>query len=252
MAKKLFELLVVEGQLKSQSKTLLNELATTFRSKRHLFEEKRVSFLSNDESAGSTPVIEEQKDIQSTVNEELKWFTEQWTKALDVSYQVAEGNTKARGNVVLDNGQTLLSDVPATALLELEKRAAELQELLSSIPTLDPAKSFQPDEQKGNGYYKAREVRKTRTKKVQEGIVLYPATEEHPAQTQLISVDKPVGTIIEQEWSGMITPARKADLLAKVEEVRRALKAALHRANAVEMPETLPTCGKKLFDYVLS
>jgi len=35
-----------------------------------------------------------------------------------------------------------------------------------------------------------------------------------------------------------------------VEELRRAVKAALYRANAVELTE-LPTCAKALFDYVL-
>ena len=85
--------------------------------------------------------------IQTTVQKELGWIKGHMAKALDASFQVAEANTKARADVVLedDAGTVLLKDVPATALLELEKRAVEIQQLVASIPTLDPAKGFTPD-----------------------------------------------------------------------------------------------------------
>ncbi len=249
MAKKLFELLVIEGQLKTQAQTTRADLRNTFEKKRHLFEEKRKTFAPVEE--GAPPVTEEQSDIQSTIASELQWIAGLWTKALDTSFQVAEGNTRARADVVLDSGTILLTNVPATALLELEKRAGELHELLQAVPTLDPAKGFQLDGAKGRHIYRAREVHKTRTRKVSKPIVLYPATPEHPAQTQLVNVDEPAGSLTEQEWSGLITPAQKASMLEKAEELRRTLKAALHRANAVELPDDLPVCGRKLFDYVL-
>lgn len=248
MAKKLFELLVIEGQLKNQAQATRTELKNTFDKKRHLFEEKHKVFAPVEE--GAPMVVEEQSDIQSTVLSELKWIADIWTKALDTSYQVAEGNTQARADVVMDDGSVLLSNVPATALLELEKRAAEIQELLTSVPTLDPAKGFTVDAQRGINIFRAREIVKTRTRKVQKGITLYPATPEHPAQTQMISVDEPSGRITEQEWSGLITPAKKSELISRAEELRRAVKAALHRANAVEM-SNLPTCGATIFNFIL-
>jgi len=180
----------------------------------------------------------------------LTWIAALWTKAIDNSYAVAEGNMTARGDVVLDNGAVLLQAVPATALLELEKRAGEIRELLMAIPTLDPAKGFRLDPARGRGIFQAREVTKTRTQKLQEPIVLFPATPEHPAQTQLVSIDRPTGQIQEQEWSGLITPADKGVLLERAEELQRALKAALHRANSVQMPEALPVCGRRIFDFV--
>ena len=151
---------------------------------------------------------------------------------------------------MLDDGTTLLQNVPSTALLELEKRAGEMQELLSAVPTLDPAKGFVPDPDRGQQIFRAREVRKARTKETRHHVVV-PPTEHHPAQVAVVNEDVVVGQIHEQEWSGMITPARKAELIARAEELRRAVKAALHRANAVELPATLPVCGKILFDYVL-
>lgn len=249
MTKKLFEVLVVEGQLKSQAQVTLNDLKATFEKKRHLFEEKRKTFTPIDE--GAPAVTEEQSDIQSTIMSELRWLANIWLKALDTSYQVAEGNTQARADVVLDNGTTLLSNVPATALLELEKRAAEIQGVFLSVPTLDPAKSFGPDPDKGRYIYKAREVTKPRTKKIQRHIVVVPPTEQHPAQVAAITEDVVTGTIKEQEWSGLIVPAHKAQMLERAEELRRAIKAALHRANAVELTATPTTCGQKIFDYLI-
>ena len=248
-AKKLFELLVVEGQLKAQAQATRADLRATFEKKRHLFEEKRKTFVASEE--GAAPVVEEQSDIQTTVPGELRWLAGLWSNALDTSYQVAAGNTRARADVVLDNGIVLLADVPATALLELEKRAGEIQELLLAVPTLDPAKGFRPDPDKGRFVFRARDIVKKRTKKVEDYVVVVPATVEHPAQVAKINKDIETGTIAEQEWSALITPARKGRLIERAEELRRAIKAALHRANAVEMA-TLPTCGKAIFDYVLA
>jgi len=248
MAKRLFEVLVIEGQLKGQAQATRTDLKATFEKKRHLFEEKLTTFQPVEE--GAAGVIEAQSSIQSTIAQELHWLAGVWTKALDVAYQVAEGNTIARADVVLDDGTVLLAGVAATALLELDKRASEIQEIVSAVPTLDPAKGFQPDADRGRNIFRARDVKKTRTRKVQEPLVLYPATPEHPAQTQLVSVDRPAGQITEQEWSALITPATKSLMLERAEELRRAVKAALHRANAVVLTSE-PTCGKVIFDYVL-
>lgn len=249
MAKKLYEILAIEGQLKSQANITRNDLRNTFEKKRHLFEEKRVTFAPNQE--GSQPVVEQQSDIQTNILSELQWIASIWSKAIDTSYQVAEGNTKARADVVLDDNIVLLTGVPATALLELEKRAAELVELLHVVPTLDPAKGFTSDPARGNNIFRAREVTKTRSHKIQESLVLLAPTKEHPGSAQMITVDRPVGTITEQEWSGLITPSLKGDMITKAEEILRALKAARQRANAVDLTETNVNVAKKIFDYVL-
>ncbi len=241
---KLHELLAVEGQLKGQADASRKDLQNTFKSKRHLFEEKRVTFFPAGEGKDST--VEAQSDIQTAVRDELDWIAGIWGKALDVSYQVAEANTQARADVVLDNGKTLLTGLPATALLELEKRMGELQELITAIPTLDPAKGFKADESRGNGIYAAREVRKNRTAKVLKALVKYPATAEHPAQTETYSAEEVTGTLHEQEWSSLLTPKEKGDLLERVEELRRAIKQARQRANDTDTAvRTQTVCGSR-------
>jgi hypothetical protein len=246
---KLHELLAVEGQLKSQAQATRTELRSTFEKKRHLFEEKVTTFQPNED--GAEAVREQQSDLQSKVRDELAWIAGIWSQALDVSAQVADANTQAQADVTLEDGTVLLKAMPATGLLELEKRVAEIQELIKSIPTLDPAKGFQPDAQRGAHIYKARDVTKVRTKKTQRPLVLYPATPEHPAQTQVLSEDVPVGKVLEQEWSGLITPTEKANLLARAEAFGRAVKQARMRANDVELSkETLRKVGSVVFGYV--
>lgn len=245
---KLHEVLAVEGNLKNQADKVRSDLANTFEKKRHLFEEKRVVFKPYAE--GERETVETQSDLQSTVKKELNWIVGHLAKALDTSFQVAEANTRAIADVILDDEAetVLLKGVPATALLELEKRISEIHSLINTIPTLDPAKGFTRDPQRENAFV-ARETVKTRTKKCVEVIVKYAATKEHPAQTEMINVDKPVGELREQEWSGLITPAEKAELIERVEMVSRAVRKARARANEVETNNSAKI-GKKILQFV--
>ena|SRR3990167_2246547 len=244
---KLHELLASSGTAKAQADKCRADLLNTFEKKRHLFGQKLVTFISNVE--GVPPVTEEQSDLQTTVPRELSWLADIWSKALDLDFQIDIGNIIARADVTLDNDSVLLKDVPATALLQLEKRANEIHAFLSAVPTLDPAKGFKPDGDRGVGVYRARDDEKRRTKKEQRALVMYPATVEHPAQVQLITEDVIIGSIRTQEWSGMITPAEKAAQLGRCEEVRRAIKTARARANDIKVEPT--KVGATLFKYIL-
>jgi len=247
---KLHELLAVEGNLKSQADKCRTELTATFKSKQHHFTEKIVSFKPYEEN--SQAIVESQLDLQTTVAKELKWLSEFAIKALDVAYQVAEANTIARADVILENGVVLLKNLPATALLELEKRAKELHDFIDSIPTLDPAKGFRPDADRGDGIFKAREDRKTRTKKMNKVLTLAPPTDKHPAQVQLVTEDVPVGDILTLEWSGLITTADKGDMLSRVEEFARAVKRARSNANGVEIPKSDVKIGAAIVNYIFA
>lgn len=246
---RLHELLAVEGQLKGQAETTRKELAATFDKKRHLFEEKVVVFTPADE--GKEPVREQQSSIMTTVKSELGWITGIWAKALDTSFRVQQTCQSAKADVILEDGTVLLKDAPVLALLELEKRCTEMGELAKQIPTLDGAKGFVADEQRGKGYFRALPRRTFRTKKEQTPIVLYPATPEHPAQTQLITQDVVTGVVQEQEWSAFISSAEKGDIIARVEELQRAVKKARMRANLEATPDETQI-GAKLLNFVFT
>ena len=247
---KLHELLAVDANLKGQAQKCRTELQSTLEKKRHLFAQKLVTFTPLAE--GAPAETREQSDIQTTVKKEVEWLSNIIKKAVDASYAIDVANTTAKADVVLEDGTTLLKDVPATALLQLEKRVKEVSEFIHTIPTLDPAKGFEPDTSREAGIYKAREVLKSSTQKIQEPLTLSPATKEHPAQVQLVTKDVKVGTIQELEWSSLITPALKADLLERSEALFRAITQARSRANDIEVDAKSHKIGKKLLEYVFS
>jgi len=244
---KLHELLAVGTNLDNQAQKTRSDLMATFEKKRHLFEKKLVTFRPNTE--GATPITEAQSDIQTTVHKEVEWISAILAKDIDVGHQIDVANTIAKADIVTEDGTMVASGVPATSLLQLEKRLKQVHEMIVAIPTLDPAKGFSVDGSE-KGLYKAREVYKTRTKKDQRPLVLYPATDKHPAQTQLITEDVAVGTIQEQEWSAMTTPAIKSELIERCEILTRAVKAARSRANEIELDVKGNKIGKTLLDFV--
>lgn len=231
---KLHELLAIEGSLEKQADKVRNDLIDTFNKKRHLFEEKRVNFISSVEGIPNS--LETQSDAQTSVKKEFTLLQSFIVKAIDASYQIAEANTKARADIVLDNGSVLVANVPATSLLELEKRMSEIHSLISAVPTLDPAKGFSFDNVRN--LYKARSVVKTRTRKERHVLIKYEATPQHPAQTEAYDKDVPIGTLEEQEWSGLLTPTEKSVLINRVEEIVRAVRRARSRANETEIDQS--------------
>lgn len=245
---KLHELLAVEGNLKTTAFKALADLLNTFEKKRHHFSEKLTTFKSFEEN--KPDAVEAALDLQSTIPKEIDWIKPFLAKAIDAGFQVAEANTAARADVVLDNGHALLSQIPATALLELEKRIKELQDFIMLIPTLDPAKGFTSDAARGADVFQARPISKTRTKKENKPLLLAPATDKHPAQVQLVVEDVAIGTILEQEWSGLITTSRKGTLIERVEEVLRSVKQARARANETVLDASQNKIGNKLLDHI--
>lgn len=247
---KLHEILAVESNLKGQAETTRQDLKATFASKRHHFTQRVVTFTpTSDNGDGAQAVTEESLDLQTTVAKELRWIGNIIAPAIDAGLKVADANTRAKANIVLEDGTVIAENVPATALLELEKRVAEIADLVSSIPTLDPAKGFVPDSTIGVGVFKARADRKIRTRKDVKVLTLAPATDKHPAQAQAINVDVPVGEVVTQEWSGLLSVAQKGDMLERVERLRRAVKQARARANDERVVESAGF-GKKLLNYV--
>jgi hypothetical protein len=246
---KLHELLAVDSDVKGQLNKVRTDLVKTFNDKRHLFTEVHVTTtpLTVAEGENGDPVTTQQSSIQTNVMDELSWISDIWARCLNVELGIDEGNTKARADVVLEDGTTFLSNVPATSLLQMEKRLTELSHFIKAIPTLDPAKGFQPDPSRPN-LYVARETTKTTTKKTQKALVLYPATDKHPAQTQLVTEDVPVAKEVSREWSGMTTPQVKGDMIDRCEELLRAVKRARSRANTQEVEPAKD--GAKILSYV--
>ena len=245
---KLHELLAVENDQRSQAETCRADLKATFSKKDHHFTKKLVTFKSKKE--GVEDKTESQLDLQTTVRKELSWIGEKLAKAMDLGHQIDIANTTAHADIVLDSGKILLKSVPCTSLLRLEHRVLELRDLVQAIPTLDPAKGFALDITQGEGIYRAHDKEGPRTEKQFEFVVMVPPTDKHPAQVKELVADRPVGTVVTQEWSSALTVADKGDMLDRVEDVLRAIKKARARANELDIDVVQNRIGDTLLKYV--
>ena len=90
-------------------------------------------------------------------------------------------------------------------------------------------------------------VRKQRTRKYN---VMYEATKEHPAQIDIVEIDEPVGEIRAYDWTGMISPGKKAALLLRTDELIEAVKTARARANSVQVDPD-KKIAKRIFDHLM-
>lgn len=188
---------------------------------------------------------DESQKVQKNADSLLRGAAKILTELFDVVATKDTGNMTARADVLVDD-KPLLKDVPATHLLFLEKQLKDIQTVWRTLPTLDPAYEWQRDEAGG---YRAKPVKTTKTQKVAEPIVLYNATPEHPAQTQLVSVDKTVGHWNTTKLSGALSADRKKQLLDRVAVLINAVKTARTTANLVDVEHQ--EVGEKIFDYLL-
>jgi hypothetical protein len=116
------------------------------------------------------------------------------------------------------------------------------------MPTLDETDDWTRDE--NSTLFKTAAIPTQRTKKVQKPLVLYPATAEHPAQTQMITEDVVVGYWDTIKQSGALPVPRKQVLLDRIEKLSQAVKFAREQANSVEAePQKV---GGTIFTYLLS
>jgi len=203
------------------------------------------SYQPRDED-GETYPAESQK-VQHNSTDVLDRVAHGLAELFDITATKDWTNCTARADVQVD-GRVLLKDVPATYLLFLEKQLSDLHTFLSKMSELDPGADWNADP--GTGLFKTDPMTTQRTKKVQRPITLYEATEEHPAQTQLITEDVIAGQWLTIKYSGAIAPPRKKQLLARIEKLSNAVKFAREQANSIEATEK--KLGREVFDYLFS
>ena len=175
----------------------------------------------------------ETKRVQRTVAQDLGAVQTSLLSLWDGVAAVEYGNCSAKGDIEVD-GQTIIQDVPVTTLLFLETQLTNLRTTLDAIPTLSPDHVWTKDE--NDGLFKTDTVQTHRNVKHTRPIVLYDATEKHPAQTQLIEEPKLAGYWNAVQHSGACPAVRKVILTTRVEKLLDAVKGARARANGSVAP----------------
>lgn len=184
--------------------------------------------------------------VQHSAEDDLRRVVAGKVELADVTAQKDRANTEARADIVL-NDEVLVADAPATFILWLEKQVEDLRTFVTTIPVLDEGEEWTPDT--NTGMFRSGEIVTHRTQKVQEPIVLYPATDKHPAQTQLLTKDVLVGFWDEVKVSGALPAPRKQVILDRIEQLFRAVKTAREAANMAEAPKA--SVGAALYEFLL-
>ncbi len=157
-------------------------------------------------------------------------------------------NQDAKADVVV-SGQTILRDVPATTLIYLNNQLDHLHEVVTAIPVLDSGEEWDFD--RTTGLMKAKhESWSIREEKRKKALVLYPATDKHPAQTQPIEELEAVGKWTTTKYAGGIYLTELKRILSKVDTLRTAVKMALEQANMA--PVVQMNVGQPIMTFIFA
>lgn len=211
--------------------------------KAELFDGLRKVYQPIEEGGEQLP--SESKNPQADLRKVVADAKGRWRELFDVTMAVDAGNQVAKADVEVD-GKVLAKDVPVPTLLFLEKQLGDVKAFLEKLPVPDPAERWAHDSATG---LLATEPTKTgRTKKVQKPIVLFPATEQHPAQTQLITEDLLAGYWTTIRYTHRVSADKKSVALDRVGKLLDAVKVARERANSTEVSKR--EIGESLLGFV--
>lgn len=225
---KLHELLAVETDLANKARSVMSETVKRFGDiANYVGQRRNYAPLVDD----GQPFPPEDKELPRTVNDDLNQVFYSFGRWVDASIQKEVTNQDTLANVEVDD-VVILADLPATALLNLESKLADLGKVLKAIPVNDLAYRWAWDEDVG-GYVSSPRVT-FRTEKAMKTHVQYEATKEHPAQVQTYAEDNRVGEWTTVIHSGAVSASDKRGLIERWETLILAIKIARQRANDIE------------------
>jgi predicted transcriptional regulator len=236
---KLHELLAAEKTAINQRDLITKDTENKFAKGEQYFSgfTKRLKLIGDaPENEDIERAAAQEKALPTTVVATLDYFFKIWAKTEDLLFQKNLTNTRALASIEF-RGATLAENVPVDELMGLESRLESLRKMLTQTPTLDASKEWEQDLQAAQaGTWKTvHDIVTTKTEKTMTPIVLYPATEKHPAQIEKMSTDKVIGTFTTQTISGAVTAIQKANALSVLDELLIEVKKARTRANSVDV-----------------
>lgn len=245
MATKLNQIIAIEKGVKARATSAVNENYKLIQ-KGELFNGFDKKYQPKDENGDMLP--SENKFVQH----QGRVVLEQTRKAVTELYEVTARKDWTNMNAVADvkiDDQVILAGVPVTFLLFLEKNLTDMRTFISHLPVLDAAESWNLDQ--NSGLFRTAAVSTSRTKKIQTPLVLYPATDKHPAQTQIVTEDVIAGLWNTVKLSGALPRPDVVAYLDRVEKLLKAVKEAREEANMTPEVQS-PDVGAAIFGYIFS
>lgn len=170
-----------------------------------------------------------------------KILTDWW----DLTATRDRSNMDAAADIRVD-GEILAEGVPVPTLLSLEKWLTDLRTVVEAMPVRDPSKIWRFDADQG--FYRAPEMRKAKTRKVTKGAELSAATDKFPANAIAVTVDEVVGHYVATEFSGAQSAQERDSIVDRLNGVIDAVKIARTEANKTEVTDV--RLAAKLLDRI--
>lgn len=240
---KLNQIIAVEKGIRKRAEDVISELYRTIQ-KPALFAGLTREYKPKDDDGDRYP--SESTLVQVKTDDVLNEFRAQFAKVADVVFTKESGNQTAKADVIVD-GVPLLSDVPVTYLLFMEKWLNDIRVFITKVPELEADDKWSHDPTLGIYRNETQDTKKT--KKVPRVLVKYEATDKHPAQTETWFEDVLEGYWSTTKLSGKMSPADKKVILDRVDRVINAVKAAREAANNAEVNNLKIAEG--IFNYLL-
>jgi len=220
---------LAEAQKALQKPGLLSGISRTYRPK--------------DEEGEQLPP--ESKKVEVKTEEIIRKTTEVLTKLFDITATKDWTNCQARADVTID-GNVLLSQVPVSYLLFVEKQLTDLQAFIKKLPVLDASETWNFDP---SADCSATEpVQTLKTFKTPRNHVKAEATEHHPAQVEVYYEDITIGYWRTVKFSGALPARRVNELLQRIETLQQAVKFAREEANNFEVQEQ--RVGERILQFI--
>lgn len=239
---KLNQVLAIEKGIKSRISSSITRLRQIIQ-KPALLNGFSKTYTKKNEDGDSFPP--ENSKVQVIVNDSINELERHLAELFDVILTKDMANCNAVADVVVD-GNVIIEKAPVTYLLFLEKELANLQNFVNQIPVLTADEDWLFDN--NSNLYKTKEIVTTKTKKMQKPIVLYDATKEHPAQTQIITEDVIIGSWSTVKHSGAFPMPQKKKILEKIEKLTSAVKFAREEANSIDVKQQY--IGNNIFRFI--
>jgi hypothetical protein len=241
---KLNQIIAIEKGIKAES---LSEISKLYKAvqKPELFNGFHKTYAPVKEDGETLPT--EGKRVQYNANEALAGFEHAMSQNINITARKDYTNCVSSADVTV-HGITLIKGAPVSFLLFMEKQLVDLRTFVAALPLLDAAEDWKFDP--NSGIYKTEVTKTHRTKKEQKPIVMYGATVEHPAQTQMITEDVLAGYWSLVKHSGAVPKPYAQELLERIDAVLRAVKEAREEANMRDEVE-VDDIGQSIFNYLL-
>lgn len=248
--KQLTELLVNEKEERGKFSRILAETLHTFKAKimdLYVGHTDALEYFADEDKSSN---IVERKVIGDTVPAKLKYTCDSITPYVDMLLQKELANQRASASLEID-GKTFGTELPATFLLAMEARLAEVRQVLLETPNLPDGIEWELDEKLGKNIYKSKTPQERfKTKRIIVPFVLAQPTDKHPAQVEKLQEEKNVGRYTKTLFDSRLTTAKKSEMLARLDNVIKAVKTARERANQVAVNNEA-AIGTKIFAYIL-